>query len=343
VERYARQSILPEIGEVGQKKLASSRVCVIGAGGLGCPALQYLVASGVGNITLLDEDLVDESNLGRQILFGAGDIGRPKADVAKEALLRLNPDVEVEARIERFRSTNAEEIATSHDVILEGSDNFTTKFLVNDVAHLLGIPAVLGGVLRWEGQVFTQIKGSPCYRCLFIEPPPPHVVPNCSEVGTMGPVAGLVANIQSLEVLKICLGETPSLKGAMVSIDGKSLNFRSRPIPQNPNCPLCGESPTISGLKESGVAQCSLKQDVGKVLITYEGHHKVIKVERALKGEGFIVEPRVTPRQLSNECGICLEVDHDGKDKGEGLLHWLAERDLEPVRCLDWNAEKVEK
>jgi|SaaInlStandDraft_1057018.scaffolds.fasta_scaffold11759_2 molybdopterin/thiamine biosynthesis adenylyltransferase len=343
MDRYARQRILPEVGEVGQEKLGASKVCVIGAGGLGCPSLQYLAASGVGQITILDEDLVEESNLGRQILFSPDDLGQPKAEVAKKALERLNPNLQVDARVERFRADNAESLAQDHHVFLEGSDNFSTKFLVNDTAHITGTPAVIGGVLRWEGQVFTEIKGSPCYRCLFIEPPPPHVVPNCSEVGTMGPVAGLISNLQSLEVLKICLGLEPSLAGAMASIDGKKLKIRTLPIPHNPLCPLCGDHPTITQLIETGVTQCSLKGEAEKVLITYEGNQRVIKVERALKSQGYQVEPRVTPRQLSNECGICLEVTHKGPEQKDQLLTWLEKKGLSPIRCLDWHPERLEK
>lgn len=342
MHRYARQTVLPEVGEEGQARLKESRVCVVGAGGLGCPSLQYLAAAGIGHITILDEDLIEESNLGRQILFGVDDIGKPKAEVAKDTLLRLNPDIHITARVERFRETNAESLAKDHDVFLEGSDNFTTKFLINDTTHLSGTPSVIGGVLRWEGQVFTEIQGSSCYRCLFIEPPPPHVVPNCSEVGTMGPVAGLVSNIQSLEVMRICLGQEPTLKGSMISIDGKSLRFRQIPIPKNPNCPLCGENPSILELKESGVTQCSLESDPQKLLITFEGHQRVIKVERALKSDGYKVEPRVTPRQLSNECGICLEVDLAGENSKEKLLSWLSENQMTPIRFLDWASERVE-
>jgi molybdopterin-synthase adenylyltransferase len=328
--RYLRQSILSGVGSEGQQKIASGRVLVIGAGGLGCPALQYLATAGVGHLTILDDDLVDVTNLGRQILFLESDVGRPKCDAARDRLLALNPHIQIQAFRERFSASNAEHWVLQHDVILDGSDNFATKFLVNDACVMYGKPFSHAGVLRWEGQLLTYVPGSPCYRCLFEEPPPADEVPNCSEVGTLGPLAGAIGCLQAVEVLKLLLNHEGVLSGGLITLDAALMKTRKIQFSKNPQCPICGETPRITKLQEEGVAQCDLRQQDGQIwLFTFEGHERVIKAERLLKKNGYSVEPKVTPRQMSNECGICLEAQCEDIQK---LLQTLHERGPLPLR-----------
>ena len=328
--RYLRQSILAGVGVEGQARIEAGRVLVIGAGGLGCPALQYLASAGVGHLTILDDDLVDMSNLGRQILFGESDVGRPKVEAARERLHALNPHVHIDAVRERFKASNAAHWVAQHDVVLDGSDNFATKFLVNDACVMGGKPFSHAGVLRWEGQLLTYIPGSPCYRCLFEEAPPADEVPNCSEVGTLGPLAGVIGCLQAVEVLKILLGHAGTLHGGLLTLDGSSMKSRRLQFSRNPNCAICGDRPSILELREEGLLQCDLRQSDSNVwLLTFEGHERVIKAERILKQKGFLAQPKVTPRQLSHECGICLEVESHSL---EVLLVALAERGPQPVR-----------
>lgn len=329
-QRYRRQTIVDGVGSEGQQRLADAKVLMVGVGGLGCPAAQYLVSAGLGQLTLVDDDLVDESNLGRQILFGDGDVGRPKVEAAAQKLRALNPEVNIVALRERFGESNAEALVKEHDVILDGSDNFATKFLINDACVLLGKSFSHAGILRWEGQLLSYRPGSPCYRCLFEEPPPPEDVPNCSDVGTIGPVAGTIACLQATEVIKLILGEEEVLSGALLTLDARSMKMRRIPFPHNPECAVCGSQPSITTLKEQGLVQCDLKSSVeGILLLTFEGHHRVIKAERHLKSKGYVVTPKVTPRQLSHECGICLEVQGVALEQ---LLLDLAEKKLVPER-----------
>jgi molybdopterin/thiamine biosynthesis adenylyltransferase len=328
MERYSRQSILDEIGVDGQVKLGQARVLVVGVGGLGCPAAQYLATAGVGTLILLDDDLVDESNLGRQVLFGQEDVGRPKVEVAKEKLESLNGNIEIVAMRDRFRQGNAEELVSHCDVVMDGSDNFATKFLINDACVLSQTPFSHAGILRWEGQLTTYRPGGPCYRCLFEGPPPSEEVPNCSEVGTLGAVAGVIACMQATEVIKLLLG-LEVLSGELVTFDGLSMKSRKIQYPLNSKCRVCGEHADIIKPVEQGVVQCDLRQASTSLLLTFEGHHRVIKAERHLKSKGYVLEPKVTPRQLSHECGICLEVQCSDQ---ELLMGDLLEKKLKPER-----------
>jgi molybdopterin/thiamine biosynthesis adenylyltransferase len=325
--RYLRQIKLAEFGSVGQKKLTDAEVLVVGIGGLGCPALQYLACSGVGKLVLMDDDLIDITNLGRQILFSPDDIGSPKVEVAKIQLQRLNPDIKIETRRERFCQKNARELVRHADVVLDGSDNFTTKYLINDACVLEKTPFCHGGVLKWSGSTFTYTPGSPCLRCLFEDSPETEDIPNCSEVGTLGPVAGIIANIQATEVIKILCGAGKPLSGSLMSIDAHNMQARRIHFPIKKNCAVCGEQPSITDAIEQGVQQPLSKDDA--FLVTFEGQHQVIKAERHLKNRSYNVEARVTPRQLSHECGICLEVCCSSREE---LQATLSDANLIPSR-----------
>jgi len=225
--RYERQIALPEVGREGQHKLANASVLIIGAGGLGSPAATYLTAAGVGRVGLVDFDRVDETNLHRQILFATSDVGRPKVEAGRERLHDLNPEVSVETHDARLTSANALEILGGYDVILDGTDNFATRYLVNDACSLLGKPNVYGSVLRFEGQasVFGTSDG-PCYRCLYPEPPPPHLVPSCAEAGVLGVLPGIIGTIQATETIKVITGAGETLAGRLLLFDALRMTFR---------------------------------------------------------------------------------------------------------------------
>jgi adenylyltransferase/sulfurtransferase len=239
--RYSRHILLPQVGEDGQRALKKSRVLVVGAGGLGSPVALYLTAAGVGTLGLVDFDVVDLSNLQRQIIHGSSGIGSPKIDSARDRLRDINPNVDVEAYQTRLTSANALEIARGYDLIIDGTDNFATRYLVNDTSVLLGIPNVYGSVFRFEGQasVFGAPDG-PCYRCLFREPPPPDLIPSCAEGGVLGVVPGLVGTIQATEAVKLLLGIGETLVGRLLLIDAMSMAFRTLEIRKDPECPACG-------------------------------------------------------------------------------------------------------
>lgn len=248
-ERYRRHLNLAEIGPEGQAKLLAARVGVVGAGGLGCPAALYLAAAGVGTLGLVDSDVVDVSNLQRQVLFGSADVGRPKVEVARERLAAQNPDVRVEVHALRLTAANAEAVLRDYDVIVDGSDNFPTRYLVNDACVRLGKPAIYGAILRFEGQasVFDARRG-PCYRCLFPEPPPPGSVPSCSEAGVLGVLPGLVALIQATEALKLLAGVGEPLIGRFVQYDALDMRFSEFRFAKDPECPACGLQPRLGEL-----------------------------------------------------------------------------------------------
>jgi adenylyltransferase/sulfurtransferase len=239
--RYSRHILLPQVGEGGQRTLKRSRVLLVGAGGLGSPVALYLAAAGVGTLGLVEFDTVDLSNLQRQILHGSAGIGSPKIDSAQDRLLDINPNVSIEPYPTRLTSQNALEIARGFDLIVDGTDNFATRYLVNDTSVLLGIPNVYGSVYRFEGQasVFGAPHG-PCYRCLFREPPPPDLVPSCAEGGVLGVVPGLVGTIQATEAIKMLLGLGDTLVGRLLTIDVMKMSFRTLTIQKDPTCPACG-------------------------------------------------------------------------------------------------------
>ena len=247
--RYSRHLTLPDVGLEGQSKLQDARVVLIGAGGLGSPAALYLAAAGVGTLGLVDFDLVDRSNLQRQIIHGTAAIGTPKIDSARERLQDINPHVQVETFGQQLTSGNALEILQSFDVVVDGSDNFPTRYLVNDACVLLGKPNVYGSVFRFDGQVSVfYAKQGPCYRCLYAEPPPPDLVPSCADGGVLGVLPGIVGSLQALEAIKLIVGFGDSLIGRLVLFDGRRLQFRELALQKDPDCPVCGEHPTVTEL-----------------------------------------------------------------------------------------------
>jgi adenylyltransferase/sulfurtransferase len=246
--RYSRHIILPEIGGVGQRKLLNAKVVLIGAGGLGSPTALYLAAAGVGTMGIVDFDTVDLSNLHRQIIHGHANIGRPKVDSARDQIADINPDVKVVAHNEPLTSENAMEILGQYDIIVNGSDNFATRYLVNDAAYLLKKPLVDGSIFRFEGQatVFMPEKG--CYRCLFPSPPPPGAVPSCAEAGVLGALPGMIGIIQATETVKLILELGEPLVNRLLLYDALAMEFREVKIRRDPECPLCGDNPTIKEL-----------------------------------------------------------------------------------------------
>jgi adenylyltransferase/sulfurtransferase len=249
LRRYARHLALPGVGLEGQGRLREARVLCVGAGGLGSPLALYLAAAGVGTLGLVDHDVVDASNLQRQILHGSSDVGRPKLESARDRLAEANPHVEVVAYQTRLTSENALEILSGWDVVVDGTDNFPTRYLVNDACVLLGTPNVYGSVFRWEGQVSVfGAEGGPCYRCLFREPPPPGLVPNCAEGGVLGVLPGIIGSLQAMETVKLLLGVGESLVGRLLIFDALEMRWREVALRRNPECPVCGEEPTQTGL-----------------------------------------------------------------------------------------------
>lgn len=249
VLRYSRQITLPEVGWEGQRKLRAARILLVGAGGLGSPLGLYLAAAGVGTIGIVEFDDVDLTNLHRQVLFGVDDVGRPKLDVAVARLRALNPHIEVVPHPVRLTSENALEIVAQYDLVVDGSDNFPTRYLVNDACVLLGKPYVYGAILRFDGQVSVfGAQGGPCYRCLFREPPPPGLVPSCAEGGVLGVLPGIVGTHQALEAIKLILGVGEPLVGRLLVFDALAMRWRELRIRKDPRCPACGEEPTITKL-----------------------------------------------------------------------------------------------
>ncbi|CAN5387788.1 molybdopterin-synthase adenylyltransferase MoeB [soil metagenome] len=247
-QRYSRHIMLPEVGQEGQERLKAARVLCLGAGGLGSPAALYLAAAGVGTIGLVDDDKVALSNLHRQLLHGTKDIARPKTESAQARLRDINPHVEVRLHACRFESANAEEILQDYDLIVDGTDNFATRYLSNDVAVFARKPNVYGSIFRFDGQttVFAPHLGAPCYRCLFPEPPPPDAVPSCAEAGVLGVLPGIVGTIQATEALKLILGIGEPLIGRLLHFDALKMKFREFNLRRDPACPVCGEEPTIT-------------------------------------------------------------------------------------------------
>jgi sulfur-carrier protein adenylyltransferase/sulfurtransferase len=248
--RYARHIVLEEIGEEGQRRLRSARVLIVGAGGLGSPASLYLAAAGVGTLGLVDDDAVDASNLQRQVLYGERDIGRPKLEAAAARLRDLNPHVRIVAHPRRLTSGNALDIIRPYDIVIDGTDNFPTRYLVNDACVLLGKRNVYGSILKFEGQlsVFAGGDDAPCYRCLFREPPPPGLVPSCAEGGVLGVLPGVIGSLQALEAIKLVTGAGEPMIGRLLLFDALQLRWRELRLRRNPDCPVCGEEPTVTEL-----------------------------------------------------------------------------------------------
>ena len=251
VHRYARHIILPEVGGEGQRRLLDSKVLVVGAGGLGSPAALYLAAAGVGTIGLVDHDHVDITNLQRQLLHGTKDVGRPKTDSGAEAIVDINPDVDVVRIDAKLDSSNALDLIESYDIVVDGSDNFPTRYLVNDACYLTKRPLAHGAIFQFEGQVTTfdaRRDDSPCYRCLFPQPPPPGSVPNCAQAGVFGVLAGTIGTIQATEAIKLICGIGIPLVGFLLLYDAMDVRFNRVRVTRDTSCPLCGSSPEIKAL-----------------------------------------------------------------------------------------------
>src|SRR5574341_726528 len=249
ISRYSRHLIMPEVGVGGQEKLASSSVLCIGAGGLGSPLALYLAAAGVGRLGIVDFDVVDFSNLQRQIIHSEAKVGMLKVDSAKERIHEINSEVEVETYNTRLTSENALDIMKEYDVVVDGTDNFATRYLVNDSCVLLGKPNVYGSIFRFEGQVSVfDAKRGPCYRCLYPEPPPPGLVPSCAEGGVLGILPGIVGTMQAAETIKLIIGKGEPLIGKLLFVDIMEMKIRELTLRKDPNCPICGASPTVTKL-----------------------------------------------------------------------------------------------
>jgi adenylyltransferase/sulfurtransferase len=259
LQRYSRHIILPEVGGKGQQKIFDAKVFIIGAGGLGCPVGYYLTAAGVGNIALVDNDTVELSNLQRQIAHNVNTIGMNKGESAKKTFELLNPDVNINVIKERVTSKNILELLKDYDIVVDGSDNFPTRYLVNDACVMLKKPLVSGAILRFEGQITTILPGEgPCYRCLFEDPPPPGLVPSCQEAGVLGVLPGVIGALQATEVLKLILDKGKPLVGNLLIYDALNTNFRKVRIPRNPECAICSDNPRIKELSDSEQEYCAL-------------------------------------------------------------------------------------
>jgi len=308
-DRYRRHLTLPEFGLESQTKLLSSSVLLIGAGGLGCPAAQYLTAAGVGRIGLIDDDVVSASNLQRQILYSTADVGQPKVEVARQRLAGLNPDVKIDALRVRLDSTNALELFADYDVIVDGTDNFPTRYLTNDACVLLGKPNVHGSIFRFEGQasVFDASQG-PCYRCLYPEPPPPGAVPSCAEGGVLGILPGMIALVQATETVKLLTGLGEPLYRRLLHYDALEMTWREFKMKKDPGCPICGDDPEI------------------RELIDYEGFCGVPAREGAAPGEiRECSAAELARRRQAGESLLLLDVreaDEVERARIEGA-HWI--------------------
>ena len=246
--RYSRHIIMPQIGGKGQRRLLDAKVLLIGAGGLGSPAALYLAAAGVGTLGIVDFDEVDLTNLQRQLLHRTNDVGRLKVDSAEEMINSLNPDVEVVKHRVQLSSDNALDVLDDYDIIVDGSDNFPTRYLVNDASVMLGKPCVHGSIFLFEGQASTFVPGHGCYRCLYPTPPPPGMVPSCAEAGVLGVLPGIIGSIQAVETIKLVLGLGDTLTGRLLLFDALDMNFRTVKVPRNRECPVCGDKPTVTEL-----------------------------------------------------------------------------------------------
>lgn len=248
IRRYSRHIILPEVGGKGQRKLLNSSALLVGAGGLGSPAALYLAAAGVGRLGIIDADIVDLSNLQRQILHHVDDVGRPKVVSAVEAIAQINPDVKVEPFQTVLSSANAKEVISQYDLVVNGCDNFPTRYLVNDACVLLKKPLVDGSIFKFEGQVTVFAPGQGCYRCLYPAPPPPGLVPSCQEVGVLGVLCGIIGSLQAIEAIKLLIGIGDSLAGRLLFFDSLGMEFRQVKVRRDLDCPVCGDHPTITDL-----------------------------------------------------------------------------------------------
>ncbi|MBV0924015.1 molybdopterin-synthase adenylyltransferase MoeB [Halomicroarcula limicola] len=261
LDRYSRHIIMDDVGPEGQAALLDSSVLVVGAGGLGAPVLQYLAAAGIGTLGIVDDDVVERSNLQRQVIHGDDDVGRPKVESAREFISGLNPDVTVEAHELRLAAENAADLVAEYDIVVDASDNFATRFLVNDACTLAGVPFSHGAVFRFEGQVTTFTGGGPCYRCLFPKAPPAGTVPDCSTAGVLGVLPGTIGCLQATEVVKLALGYGESLDGRLLAYDAAEMSVDEVPVAPNPECPVCGSEPAIESVADASYeGRCALTE-----------------------------------------------------------------------------------
>ena len=256
--RYIRHILLKDVGVEGQEKIRNGKVLVVGAGGLGAPVALYLAAAGVGTIGIVDGDVVDLSNLQRQVIHFTGDVGHPKVESARDKMLAINPNVKVNTIREFLMSDNALDIIKDYDFIVDGTDNFPVKFLINDACVMAGKPFSHGGILRFEGQTFTHLPGTACYRCLFKSPPPANAVPTCSQAGVLGAIAGMLGTIQAAETLKYLTGVGELLTNKLLTFNAKTMDFRKINTRRQASCAICGDNPTITELIDYEQAVCDL-------------------------------------------------------------------------------------
>ncbi|PKN01563.1 MAG: adenylyltransferase [Elusimicrobia bacterium HGW-Elusimicrobia-1] len=260
IERYSRHIILKDIGVEGQEKIIAGKILIIGAGGLGAPAALYLAAAGVGTIGIVDGDNVDVTNLQRQVIHFTPDVGRAKVVSAAEKIKLINPRVEVRTYQKRVSAADITDVIKDYDFVIDGTDNFPAKFLINDACVMSLKPFSHGGILRFDGQTMTYVSGQACYRCVFKAPPPPDAVPTCSQAGVLGAVAGMLGTIQAAEALKFLTGKGELLSGRLLIFNAFTMDFRTVNIKRDPECPVCGDSPTIKELKDYEQASCDLKR-----------------------------------------------------------------------------------
>jgi len=313
IRRYGRHLVMPEVGVDGQKRLKAGSVLIVGAGGLGSPAALYLVAAGVGRVGLVDFDVVDETNLQRQVLYGTSEVGQPKLQAARRRLSDINPLVHIELHEARLTSRNALDILSGYDVILDGTDNFPARYLVNDACVMLGKPNVHGSIFRFDGQVSVFCApGGPCYRCLFPEPPPPGMVPSCAEAGVLGVLPGIVGAIQATEAIKLLLGRGSPLVGRLLIIDALGMRFRELAVQQDERCPVCGPNKSITEL------------------IDYEGFCGVSEHPPFLPAEMEITPQELRRRLEAGERLVLLDV----RTPGEWQICHLEGAKLIPIADL---------
>jgi adenylyltransferase/sulfurtransferase len=300
VKRYGRQMVMPEVGREGQERLKAGRVLLVGAGGLGSPAALYLAAAGVGRLGIVEFDRIEATNLHRQILYGESDLGRAKLEVARERLAETNPHVEIVPVDARFDASNALEILADYDLVVDGSDNFSTRYLVNDACVLSGKPDVFGSVLRFEGQVSVfAAPGGPCYRCLFPEPPPPGMVPSCAEGGVLGVLPGIIGSLQALEAIKLMLGVGDPLVGRVLIFDGGALSFREISLARSPDCPICSPGAPLTTLVqyEDGCAPPDLETAPSAEAVPFAISPSEVELWRRQRRPFDFVDVR-TPREF---------------------------------------------
>ncbi|MCH7755384.1 molybdopterin-synthase adenylyltransferase MoeB [candidate division KSB1 bacterium] len=302
IERYSRHLIMPEVAMEGQRKLKRASVLLVGMGGLGSPTAMYLAAAGVGRIGIVDFDVVDVTNLQRQIIYSTEDVGRPKLQAAEERLKGINPYLQIDTFEKRLTSENALEILGNYDIIIDGTDNFPTRYLVNDACVLLGKPNVYGSIFRFEGQASVfYAKEGPCYRCLYPEPPPPGLVPSCAEGGVLGILPGNIGMIQATEAVKLILGKGEPLIGRLLLFDALAMKYRELKLRKDPNCPICGENPTVTELIDYEHF-CGIGTEADKIVLEPEFEISVEELKAKITGEDT---PYILDVREPHEFEIC--------------------------------------